>query len=100
MQTALVALQLAHVRGRQCSRELVTRTAGAAAAIWSAFEQLWQAGVLHGDVAGRNVLWSPAGHATIIDLGLARRRADVDKRDFAAEVADVARLCGCERPAT
>jgi serine/threonine-protein kinase len=38
-----------------------------------AFDALHQAGWLHGDVKPSNIMLSPEGHATLLDLGFARR---------------------------
>lgn len=53
--------------------------ASIAAAIWyvrqvaEALDALHQAGWMHGDVTPKNILVSSAGHATLVDLGFARR---------------------------
>lgn len=49
---------------------LVRQTAEAASA-------LHQSGFVHGDIKPENVLLSPRGHATLIDLGFARRIGEV-----------------------
>ena len=43
------------------------------------FNALDRAGWTHADVKPENILVSPTGHATLIDLGLARRPADQDR---------------------
>jgi eukaryotic-like serine/threonine-protein kinase len=45
-----------------------------------ALEALDRAGWLHGDVKPGNVRLSPENHVTLIDLGFARRREEVDRR--------------------
>jgi eukaryotic-like serine/threonine-protein kinase len=47
--------------------------------IVQALDALAQAGWTHGDVKPANVMVSPVGHATLLDLGLARRPADEDR---------------------
>jgi serine/threonine-protein kinase len=52
------------------------------AALWyarqvaEALDAMYQAGWMHGDVKPANVIVSPEGHATLIDLGFARRTED------------------------
>jgi len=69
---------------------LVRQTAEAAAA-------LHHSGFVHGDIKPENVLLSPRGHATLIDLGFARRSGELPdgvfrgSSDFAApELIDAA----------
>jgi len=65
---------------------LVRQTAEAA---WA----LHQAGFVHGDIKPENVLISPRGHATLIDLGFARRIGDQGDGVFRGSVGFAAPEC-------
>lgn len=54
----------------------------------TAFEQIWQAGVVHGDVAARNVVISDDGAPTTVDFGDTRLRKDSTPAEWAGLVSD------------
>ena len=80
----------------------------AAPAVWRAFRRLWSAGLVHGDVAGRNIMVDMRDDGsvdvTIIDLGCARRLSgDPDAIDLcwqdAGNLSDVTHHCPDDWPA-
>jgi serine/threonine-protein kinase len=70
--------ELIHGGGNLCLPEMLCIARQAAEAIAA----LWRAGWTHGDVKPENIVVSPPLHATLIDLGFARR---ADEPGWAAE---------------
>ena len=75
--TQVPALVLTRAPGRAFNELSKADREQAAPAVWRAFRRLWGAGLVHGDVAGRNIMVVMRGDGgadvTIIDLGCARR---------------------------
>jgi predicted unusual protein kinase regulating ubiquinone biosynthesis (AarF/ABC1/UbiB family) len=72
MQKRLLGLVMERVPGRDC-RDLepadVRRLKERAVA---AFERLWEAGFVHGDVAPRNIMLANDGSVRLVDMGMSR----------------------------
>ena len=69
-------------------RALAQTWVHAAGAVRAGFEEIWAAGVLHGDIAPRNVIISEHCAPTIVDFGDAYvRREDDDPKQWAQRVA-------------
>lgn len=89
--------------GRVCSSLSRQQCVDAAGPIWRAFRKLWDAGILHMDVAARNVILDGSGEKTqvkVIDLGHARRSCECTTAMWAQERLNVVELCGEHREAT
>lgn len=64
--------------------------------IAEALHALHQGGWLHGDVKPVNIMVSPAGHATLLDLGFARRIADARTAESHDVIAGTPVYCAPE----
>jgi tRNA A-37 threonylcarbamoyl transferase component Bud32 len=95
----LNVIKMEGISGRVCSGLKSCELRDRQFAIWEAFGKLWKQGILHGDVAPRNVIVEECGSVRIIDLGLACRIDDSPRSVRLEEKRLVESMCGpCPDP--
>lgn len=96
MQETMYCLQLERLpgfRGDSHHGKQALRRRDTKEAVVRAFRMLWKAGLLHGDIAARNILVAD-GSASIVDLGRASVRSQTDDSDLRDEIVKVHKMCG------
>jgi RIO-like serine/threonine protein kinase len=69
---AVLGLVMERVPGRDCREMKPADFRRLKERALAAFERLWEAGFVHGDVAPRNIMLANDGSVRLVDMGMAR----------------------------
>jgi tRNA A-37 threonylcarbamoyl transferase component Bud32 len=72
LQKCLLGLVMERVPGRDCREMKQADFRHLKEPAVAAFERLWEAGFVHGDVAPRNIMCANDGSVRLVDMGMAR----------------------------